>query len=127
MVEEQVQDDVVMRKLFIRGLSNEATKEHVQEFFERFGNVRCSLCLLCLACVRCNSLLTRLFAFLVDVQVEDVTIVMDRSTGRSKGYGFVTFQTMEGAFNSLQEPEKDFDVRGMQHNSHSSQLSQVGN
>jgi RNA recognition motif-containing protein len=39
MVEEQVQDDVVMRKLFIRGLANEATKEHVQEFFERYGNV----------------------------------------------------------------------------------------
>jgi hypothetical protein len=52
-----------------------------------------------------------LFA-LVDLQVEDVTIVMDRNTGRSKGYGFVTFQTMEGAFNSLQEPEKEFDVRG---------------
>lgn len=40
MVEEQVQDDVVMKKLFIRGLSNEATKEQVQEFFERYGNVR---------------------------------------------------------------------------------------
>lgn len=39
-----------------------------------------------------------------------MTIVMDRTTGRSKGYGFVTFQTMEGAFSSLQEPEKEFDV-----------------
>lgn len=43
-------------------------------------------------------------------QVEDVTIVMDRNTGRSKGYGFVTFQTMEGAFSSLHEPEKELDV-----------------
>ncbi len=30
-------------------------------------------------------------------QVEDVKVIMDRDTGRSKGFGFVTFSTDEAA------------------------------
>lgn len=35
-------------------------------------------------------------------EVEDVSIIQDRATGRSKGFGFVTFATDEGAARALE-------------------------
>jgi RNA recognition motif-containing protein len=36
-------------------------------------------------------------------EIEDVAIIQDRATGRSKGFGFVTFTTDEAAAKALEE------------------------
>ena len=46
MLEEQVQDDPVLRKLFIRGLGTETNKETIAEFFQAYGEVHTSLYIL---------------------------------------------------------------------------------
>ena len=38
------------------------------------------------------------------------TVVMDKMTQKSKGYGFVTFKGMDGAHAALENPEKNIDV-----------------
>lgn len=38
------------------------------------------------------------------------TVVMDKMTQKSKGYGFVTFKGMDGALAALESPEKMIDV-----------------
>ena len=41
-------------------------------------------------------------------ELEEGVVIMD-NTGKSKGYGFVTFKHMDGALNSLNEPSKKID------------------
>lgn len=41
---------------------------------------------------------------------EKATVVMDKMTQKSKGYGFVTFKGMDGAHAALENPEKMIDV-----------------
>ncbi|MFW7379282.1 MAG: RNA recognition motif domain-containing protein [Oligoflexus sp.] len=55
------------KKLFVGGLSWGTSEESLKSAFEEFG------------------------------YVEDVRIVKDRETGRSKGFGFVTFDSSESA------------------------------
>ena len=43
-------------------------------------------------------------------ELEDAAVVPDRNTGKSKGYGFVIFKSMDDAYAALEEPEKDIDV-----------------
>lgn len=45
------------------------------------------------------------------IDVEQATVVMDKMTQKSKGYGFVTFKGMDGAHAALENPEKMIDVR----------------
>lgn len=42
--------------------------------------------------------------------MEQATVVMDKMTQKSKGYGFVTFKGMDGAHAALENPEKMIDV-----------------
>lgn len=49
-------------KLFIGGLAGSVTSESMREFFSQFG------------------------------KVVDATVMLDRETGRSKGFGFVSFE-----------------------------------
>jgi len=44
-------------------------------------------------------------------ELEDCTIVKDKLTGRSKGYGFVVFKSVSGAVNALKTSEKFIDGR----------------
>ena len=47
-------------------------------------------------------------------QIEDVKVIMDRDTGRSKGFGFVTFTTDEAAAKCKTEMDgKMIDGRAM--------------
>ena len=41
-------------------------------------------------------------------KLEEGAVIMD-NTGKSKGYGFVTFKHMDGALNALNEPSKKID------------------
>lgn len=55
------------KKLFIGGLPWKTTEKELREAFSKFG------------------------------EVEDVKVIRDRRTGKSKGFGFITFETNESA------------------------------
>jgi cold-inducible RNA-binding protein len=59
------------KKLFVGGLSYETKEEDIKEFFSQVGTV------------------------------ESVTIVVDRTSGRSKGFGFVEMSSEEEAQNAI--------------------------
>ncbi|KAI3950511.1 hypothetical protein MKW92_053198 [Papaver armeniacum] len=63
----------IASKLFIKGLSFHTTKEALSEAFSKYG------------------------------QVVEAKIVMDRVSDRSKGFGFVTFASLEEAKNAISE------------------------
>ena len=61
------------KKLFIGGLSWNTSETRLREVFEKFGDL------------------------------EDVRIITDRDTGRSRGFGFVTFTEEEAAQKAITE------------------------
>ncbi|MFQ6623257.1 hypothetical protein Gotur_002080 [Gossypium turneri] len=65
-------------KLFISGLSRETTDEQFQEAFYPFG------------------------------QIVEAKVVRDRATGRSKGFGFVTYTSIEEAEKAREEMNAKF-------------------
>ena len=74
-------DDTALRKLFVRGLAWSTTAETLRTVFGTYG------------------------------AIEDATVAFDRATGQSRGFGFVTFSTVDGATRALQEPSKTIDDR----------------
>lgn len=73
--------DVSQRKLFIRGLSCDTSTEGLRSLFSAFG------------------------------ELEEAVVILDKVTGKSKGYGFVTFKHVDGAILALKEPSKTIDGR----------------
>eukprot|EP01018_Ginkgo_biloba_P015819 Gb_04917 [translate_table: standard] len=73
--------DPSQRKLFVRGLGWDTTTDSLKTLFSQFG------------------------------ELEEAVVIMDKNTGKSKGYGFVTFKHMDGALNALKEPSKRIDGR----------------
>ncbi|KAK8483557.1 hypothetical protein V6N13_105212 [Hibiscus sabdariffa] len=65
-------------KLFISGLSRETTDDQFKEAFNPFG------------------------------QIVEAKIIRDRATGRSKGFGFVTYTSMEEAEKAREEMNATF-------------------
>ena len=50
-------------------------------------------------------------------QVEDVAVILDRDTGRSRGFGFVTMATPEGASSAIEALDgQDLDGRRLRVN-----------
>lgn len=43
-------------------------------------------------------------------ELEDAVVTTDRASGKSKGYGFVTFRYAASASSAVAEPEKQLDV-----------------
>jgi len=58
-------------KIFVGGVSQDATEQDFKQFFMQFG------------------------------RVIDATLMMDKDTGRPRGFGFVTFATLEEAENAI--------------------------
>ncbi|XP_040370481.1 UBP1-associated protein 2A isoform X1 [Rosa chinensis] len=83
--------DVSHRKIFVHGLGWDTTRETLVSAFQPYGDV------------------------------EDSNLVMDKLTGKTKGYGFVLFKTRRGALKALKEPKKSIGNR-----SASCQLASVG-
>ncbi|KAL6225250.1 hypothetical protein ACLB2K_004101 [Fragaria x ananassa] len=83
--------DVSHRKIFVHGLGWDTTREVLVSAFEPFG------------------------------EVEDSNLVMDKLTGKAKGYGFVLFKTRRAALKALREPKKTIGNRCA-----SCQLASVG-
>ena len=73
--------DTAHRKLFIRGLGWEMTPETLKSVFAQYGNI------------------------------EECSVIKDKNTGKSKGYGFVTFSDMFAARRALKEPSKVIEGR----------------
>ncbi|CAM9888309.1 unnamed protein product [Ectocarpus sp. 6 AP-2014] len=74
-------EDVSARKIFVRGLSWDTTTESLRTMFSQFG------------------------------ELEDCVVTTDRASGKSKGYGFVTFRFAANAAAAVAEPEKQLDGR----------------
>ncbi|XP_065049735.1 UBP1-associated protein 2C-like [Musa acuminata AAA Group] len=73
--------DHSQRKLFIRGLGTETTTDSVLSLFSAYG------------------------------EFEEAAIIVDRATGKSKGYGFITFRHNDGAHFSSMVVNVPADIR----------------
>lgn len=73
--------DVTHRKIFVHGLGWDTTKETLTSVFESYG------------------------------EIEDCNVVMDKNTGKAKGYGFILFKSRQGAIKALKEPRKKISNR----------------
>ncbi|KAL7143406.1 hypothetical protein ABFS83_08G188700 [Erythranthe nasuta] len=73
--------DAAQRKLFVRGLGWETTTEKLRGLFSSYG------------------------------ELDEAVVILDKVTGKSKGYGFVTFKHIDGAIVALKEPSKKIDGR----------------
>lgn len=73
--------DSTLRKLFVRGLSGETTTDTLRSVFSAFGDL------------------------------DEAIVIVDKATGRSKGYGFVVFRHVDGAILALKDPSKKIDGR----------------
>ncbi|PIN20010.1 putative RNA-binding protein SEB4 (RRM superfamily) [Handroanthus impetiginosus] len=73
--------DPALRKLFVRGLAWNTTSETLCAAFQEHG------------------------------EIEEGAVIYDKSTGKSRGYGFVTYKDMESAQRALKAPSKMIDGR----------------
>eukprot|EP01029_Cantina_marsupialis_P010098 TRINITY_DN230_c0_g1_i1.p1 TRINITY_DN230_c0_g1~~TRINITY_DN230_c0_g1_i1.p1 ORF type:complete len:392 (-),score=154.44 TRINITY_DN230_c0_g1_i1:601-1776(-) len=72
---EKLNGNEEIRKIFVRGLNDSISQEALTSFFAQYG------------------------------KVQEIKIVTDRETGRCKGYGFVTFSTVQEAENASNHQE----------------------
>ncbi|GAQ83487.1 RNA binding domain protein [Klebsormidium nitens] len=77
-------NDVSQRKVYVGGLNYDTTNETLLEVFGKFG------------------------------EIEEGSIATERTTGKSRGFAFVTFRTAEGAQAACAEPVKHIDTRNVQ-------------
>ncbi|GLD91501.1 hypothetical protein PINS_up000034 [Pythium insidiosum] len=73
--------DVAHRKVFVRGLAWETTSERLREAFSVFGDV------------------------------DEAAVIYDKASGKSRGYGFVTFIDMHGAEQAVEKQTLEIDGR----------------
>ncbi|KFK32844.1 hypothetical protein AALP_AA6G294100 [Arabis alpina] len=73
---ESAERNSAQRNIFVRGLGWDTTQENLKTGFEVYG------------------------------EIEECSVVMDKDTGRAKGYGFVMFKTRKGTREALRNPEK---------------------
>ncbi|KAK6922953.1 RNA recognition motif domain [Dillenia turbinata] len=68
--------DISHRKIFVHGLGWDTTRETLLSIFEQYG------------------------------EIEECKVVLDKNTGRAKGYGFVVFKNRKSAKKALKSPTK---------------------
>jgi hypothetical protein len=74
-------DDVANRKIFVRGLAWGTTSEGLKDAFAAYGSIT------------------------------EGGVAIDKASGKSRGFGFITFETAAGAQAALREPNKNIDGR----------------
>ncbi|KAM5555777.1 hypothetical protein ABKV19_023609 [Rosa sericea] len=74
-------NDTTFTKIFVGGLAWETQRETMRRYFEQFG------------------------------EILEAVVITDKNTGRSKGYGFVTFKDPEAAMRACQNPSPVIDGR----------------
>ncbi|XP_068650450.1 uncharacterized protein [Aristolochia californica] len=73
--------DTTYTKIFVGGLAWETHRETMKHYFEQFG------------------------------EIQEAVVITDKNTGRSKGYGFVTFKDPDAAMRACQDPSPVIDGR----------------
>lgn len=73
--------DPAHRKIFVHGLGWETTTDTLRSFYSQYG------------------------------EIEDCHVVVDKASGKSKGYGFLLFKHRRSAQKALKEPQKKIDSR----------------
>eukprot|EP00252_Welwitschia_mirabilis_P013906 TRINITY_DN3079_c0_g1_i1.p1 TRINITY_DN3079_c0_g1~~TRINITY_DN3079_c0_g1_i1.p1 ORF type:complete len:272 (-),score=49.06 TRINITY_DN3079_c0_g1_i1:689-1504(-) len=73
--------DTTLTKIFVGGLAWETQSETMRKYFEQFG------------------------------EILEAVVITDKNTGRSKGYGFVTFRDPEAARRACADPTPIIDGR----------------
>ncbi|KAF2283152.1 hypothetical protein GH714_043482 [Hevea brasiliensis] len=73
--------DTTYTKVFVGGLAWETQKETMKKYFQQFG------------------------------EILEAVVIIDKNTGRSKGYGFVTFKEAEAARRACVDPAPVIDGR----------------
>ncbi|XP_062119989.1 probable RNA-binding protein ARP1 isoform X2 [Humulus lupulus] len=81
MVGSSEEGDTKYRKIFVGGLAWGTQRESMKAYFEQFG------------------------------QIVEAVVIADKHTGRSKGYGFVTFKDPNSAIKACQDPYPVIDGR----------------
>ncbi|KAK9202140.1 hypothetical protein WN944_017350 [Citrus x changshan-huyou] len=74
-------NDTTFTKIFVGGLAWETQRDTMRRYFEQFG------------------------------EILEAVVITDKNTGRSKGYGFVTFKDPEAAMRACQNPSPVIDGR----------------
>ncbi|KAI5065959.1 hypothetical protein GOP47_0018583, partial [Adiantum capillus-veneris] len=80
-IREVASKDPAHRKLFVRGLAWETSSEALRDVFKQYG------------------------------EIEEGAVITDKNSGKSRGYGFITFKHMDSAQRALAEPSKFIDGR----------------
>ena len=84
-IAEEIKDvaskDPAHRKLFVRGLACETSSQTLCDAFEQYG------------------------------EIEEGVVIMDKTSGKSWGFGFVTFKHMDFAQMALKELSKTIDEK----------------
>ncbi|XP_002979581.2 RNA-binding protein 24-A isoform X1 [Selaginella moellendorffii] len=73
--------DTTLTKIFVGGLAWETQRDTMRQYFEQFG------------------------------EILEAVVITDKNTGRSKGYGFVTFKDPESARRACENPTPVIDGR----------------
>nr|VDD43292.1 unnamed protein product [Brassica oleracea] len=73
--------DTTFTKVFVGGLAWETPTEEMRRYFDQFG------------------------------EILEAVIIMDKTTGKSKGYGFVTFRESDSATRAVADPNPVIDGR----------------
>ncbi|KAK6924137.1 RNA recognition motif domain [Dillenia turbinata] len=73
---ETADRDISHRKIFVHGLGWDTTRENLLSIFEQYG------------------------------EIDECKVVLDKNTGRAKGYGFVVFKNRKSAKKALKSPRK---------------------
>lgn len=81
LMQANLQKDTTLTKIFVGGLPYHTTDETLRAFFSKFG------------------------------EIEEAVVINDRSTGKSRGYGFVTMARKEDAEKAVLEPNPTIDGR----------------
>ncbi|PPD88781.1 hypothetical protein GOBAR_DD14280 [Gossypium barbadense] len=74
-------NDTTFTKIFVGGLAWETQRDTMKRYFEQFG------------------------------EIIEAVVITDKNTGRSKGYGFVTFKDPDAAMRACQNPSPTIDGR----------------
>ncbi|KAE8698001.1 RNA-binding protein 38 [Hibiscus syriacus] len=74
-------NNTTFTKIFVGGLAWETQRDTMRRYFEQFG------------------------------EILEAVVITDKNTGRSKGYGFVTFKDPEAAMRACQNPSPVIDGR----------------